>query len=146
MDHDFHGFVGDLRERIRNSIILDELNAAKADLPLDCGDRNGFKTCRFTRSIDTKPRFDLKFRTMPAASEKFPVFVEKSPLPHVEPETRMRAAIHIAETLLCILADNHDRERSAFPGLIDPQETKCLGTARLDTASCADRPNLMILC
>jgi hypothetical protein len=120
MDHDFHRRVGDLRERIGNSVIVDKVNAANADLSLDCRDRNGLNTRRFTRSIDTNSRLDVEFCTMPAASKKFPVIVEKSSRPKVEPETLMRAAIHIAEILLRILPDNYDWEWSAFPSFIDP--------------------------
>src|ERR1700690_752036 len=135
MDHDLHGVIAFLRERIGNSILLDERYTAKTDLPMNHGERNGLEDCRLTRAIDPNPRIDFEFCPMPAASEKCPVRIEKRPRSNIEPNALMRAGIHIAEVLLRIFPHDHDREGSAFSRLVNPQEAERLGAARLDTAS-----------
>ena len=114
MDHDLHRIIEFLLERIWNSIVLNERYAAKTELTLNHGERNWLKAGPLTRSIDANPRVDFEPSSMPAASERFIVRIEKRPGPDIKPNALMRADVHITEIFLRIFPARPRSERGGF--------------------------------
>jgi len=76
MDHDFHGVV-EFIERVGKSVILDQRNAAEADLAVNDRKCDWLQALAFARPGDAKPGINLEIRTVTAAFEKCPVGAKK---------------------------------------------------------------------
>src|SRR5450756_856743 len=140
MNHDFHGGIAVVG---RTGIAaFFQLNATDADLAVDHGKRDRLQALVLAGPVDAQPGIDLEHRTVPAASQEAPIPGKEISLAEIEPDALVRAGIDIAEIVVRMGENEHDREGAAFAGLVDAEQAEGLRIAPLDAVGGANDEDL----
>src|SRR5260370_12572671 len=140
MNHDFHGAVAFV-ERIGMSTFL-QFDAAEADFAVDDSERDRLQAAVLAGAVDAQPAVNLEHRAVPAAFQEGPVPREEIALAEVEPDALVRTGIDIADVVVGVGPDHHDRKRAALAGIVDAEQAEGLRIAALDTVGGANDENL----
>jgi len=113
VDRDIHGFVA-VSEGVGKPIVLEQLDAAQANITFDHGERYRVKRLSISGAVDAHPSFDLESCTVPAAAEKGTVRRETRTAADVQPDTLMRTTIDVTKIVIAEGA-HHNKTAGARP-------------------------------
>src|SRR5260364_181388 len=128
VDHDLHGLIK-IVERIRETDILDQRDAAQADVAVDDGERDRLEALAFAGAGVAQAGVDLERRAMTAAAQQRPVGIEELAAADVQPFALVRARIDIADEATRSGVDDDDRKRPRLAIVANPRQAERLRLA-----------------